>query len=171
MFEYSLVDVAGMLYEQPNALKYWIRWLGLANMICLFFVWKHKQARWVAVAMLVVAVANIPMAMALGLVKALSIPHLVAWIPLTIYLAVEVRERKIIPSSAFGIWVLILMVTNTISVVFDIRDSIEYVAGDRAILAMSGISIPYYTLAAILLSIVAMAVYCRINPFAKKAAD
>lgn len=168
MFEYSLADVAGMLYEQPDALKYWIRWLGLANMACLFFAWKHKQARWVAIAMLVVAIANIPMAMALGLVKGLSIPHLVAWVPLTVYLAMEIRNNKVSIGSAFGIWVLVLMVTNTISIVFDIRDSVEYIAGDRAIIAMSGISVPYVTITAIVLSIIGLAYYCRLSVFANK---
>lgn len=161
MFEYSLADVAEMLYQQPNVLKYWIRWLGIMNMACLFFVWKHKQARWVAVSMFIVLIANIPIGMALGLVKALAIPHLFAWIPLIAYLIIQVRNGQVDLKSIFGVWVIVLIVTNTISVIFDIRDTIEYIAGDRGIVSVSSANIPYFMFAIILVSLVLLAIYCR----------
>lgn len=169
MFEYSLADVAGMLYQQPNILKYWVRWLGITNMACIFFVWKHKQARWVAVSMGFVMIANIPIAMALGLVKALAIPHLFAWIPLVAYLAMQVRNGKVDIKSTFGVWVLILIVTNTISVIFDVRDTVEYLAGDRGIVAVSSANIPYLMFGIILVSIVALAFYCKPNSLARES--
>ena len=161
MFEYSLAEVAAMLYEQPNVLKYWVRWLGVTNMACIFFVWEYTQARWVGVAMLFVLLANIPIGMALGLVKALAIPHLFAWIPLLVYLLIQVRNGQIDLKSIFGVWVLVLIVTNTISVIFDVRDTVEYIAGDRGIVAVSSASIPYFMCAVILVSLALMAVYCR----------
>ena len=169
MFEYSLGNVAEMLYQQPDILKYWIRWLGVMNMACIFFVWKHYQARWVAVAMLIVIAANVPIAMALGLVKALAIPHLFAWIPLVVYLAMQVRKGKVQTKSIFGIWVLMLMVTNTVSIIFDIRDTVEYIAGDRGIVAISSANIPYAMLAVCLVSVAALAFYCKPNSLVQES--
>jgi hypothetical protein len=106
--------------------------------------------------------------MALGLVKALAIPHLFAWIPLVAYLAMQVRNGQIDIKSIFGVWVLILIVTNTISVIFDIRDTVEYIAGDRGIVAVSSANIPYFMFAVILVSVTALAVYCKPKPLVRK---
>lgn len=169
MFEYSLGNVAEMLYQQPDILRYWIRWLGVMNMVCILFVWKHTQARWAAVAMLFVVAANVPIAMALGLVKALAIPHLFAWVPLVAYLAMQVREGKLQTKSIFGVWVLTLMVTNTVSIIFDIRDTVEYIAGDRGIVSVSSANIPYAMFAVCLVSVAALAYYCKPNSFAQES--
>ena len=69
------------------------------------------------------------------MVKALSIPHLVVWIPLVAYLAMELRSGRVERRKPFGTWCLVVMLTNLVSVVFDLRDGAEYLLGDHAIVA------------------------------------
>ena len=134
MFEYTIVEVRQQFLSLPIGIVLWVRWLGLANLSGVVF-WRRRQARWVLAAMAFIILTNGPMLLALGLVKALSIPHLVVWLPLTAYLAMELRSGRVEHGKPFGIWCLVVMLTNLISVVFDLRDGAEYLLGDHAIVA------------------------------------
>jgi len=66
--------------------------------------------------------------------KVLSIPHLIAWGPLEIYLLMLLAGsdfRAEAGALELGLAVL-LVVVNGISLAFDVMDSAKWVAGDRA---------------------------------------
>jgi hypothetical protein len=66
--------------------------------------------------------------------KVLSIPHLIAWGPLQIYLLVLMADsgfRAEAGALELGL-ALLLLVINGISLVFDVIDSAKWLTGDRA---------------------------------------
>jgi len=83
----------------------------------------------------VVLVTNGPLLwMYRGMNKILSIPHLIAWAPLEIYLLMLLTDsgfRAEAGDVELGLAVLLLTI-NGISLVFDVIDSAKWMAGDRA---------------------------------------
>ncbi len=162
MFEYSIAEVSAQLYGQPLGLVMWVRWLGLVNlMIALFFIRNHVPARWVLAAMLFIMATNIPMSMSLGLVKVLGIPHIIAWLPLVIYLANLFRIGAVELKSKLGIWLAAVIATDITSIVFDVRDGVEYILGDRAIVNVDSSQMPYITLVVLAASLAVAFIYSR----------
>ncbi|KZX77158.1 hypothetical protein A3717_21360 [Alcanivorax sp. HI0013] len=69
-----------------------------------------------------------------GMNKVLSIPHLIAWGPLVIYLLMLLSEsgfRADASRMELGLAALLLAI-NGISLMFDLVDSAKWLAGDRA---------------------------------------
>jgi hypothetical protein len=164
MFEavYTFTEAREQLYALPLAMVLWVRWLGLVNLVGPLFFLRRPQARWVLAAMLFVMITNTSMMYfgGSGLVKALSIPHLIVWVPLVVYLANQFRTGKVEIGSAFGIWLFAVMVTNFVSSVFDFRDGAEYLLGDRGVVTLDPTAAPpYVTLSAMAVLGVVMLAY------------
>jgi len=158
MFEYTPADIANQLAALPPVLFIWLRALAVVNMASILFL-RRVQARWVLAAMLFIGVTNVPIFLAFGLVKLGSIPHLI-WIPLIIYLAREFRLGQINIKTGFGVWCLVVMLVDLVSIVFDVRDSVQYLMGDQAPMAIDpNAALPYFTLTAIAVSVVALLAY------------
>ena len=97
----------------------------LCLLLSLLFVWKQAAARWV----LALTVLTVPLGVMIfvlsGNVHLLGLAHLILWTPLLIYLLKNVGNRSgFNPQSLFGIWVMLLIATIGISLVFDVRDVI-----------------------------------------------
>ena len=135
MFEYTPADIANQISNLPLLLSGWLRVMGIVNLASLFFL-RHIQARWVLAAFVFIAATNVPIFLSYGLVKLGSIPHLIVWIPLIIYLAHEFRCGRIEVKSIFGVWTVCVMAVVLISVVFDVRDAVQYLQGDHAPMAI-----------------------------------
>ena len=158
MFEYTPADIANQLSELPPILFVWLRTLAVVNMASIVFL-RRIQARWVLAAMLFIGVTNIPIFLAFGLIKLGSIPHLI-WIPLIIYLAREFRFGQIDIKTGFGVWCLVVMLVDLVSIVFDVRDSVQYLMGDHAPMAIDpNAALPHFTLTAIAVSVAAVLAY------------
>ncbi|MGI9327043.1 MAG: hypothetical protein ACR2PZ_17630 [Pseudomonadales bacterium] len=154
MFEYTPADIANQIASQPLLVAIWLRVLGVVNLASAFFL-RRVQARWVLGAFLFIAATNIPIFLSSGLTKLGSVPHLIVWIPLIIYLAREFRSGHIEFKSSFGIWCVIVLLVNLISVVFDVRDSIQYLQGDHEPMTVDpNAEAPIMTLLAIVASII-----------------
>ena len=104
MFEYSLVDIQQQLASLADALIYWVRWLGIINLWAALLFIRRRQTQWVLVSIVFVMATNIPLALTFGLVKIVSIPHLLVSIPLIVYLAKELRSGRVEQPSFFGTW-------------------------------------------------------------------
>ena len=63
-----------------------------------------------------------------GFTRILGLGHIL-WIPLVGYLVLRLAHHP--PTDPFGIWLRVVVVTDAISLVFDITDVIRYVKGDR----------------------------------------
>ncbi len=87
-----------------------------------------------AIAAAVVMLTNGPLTYYYGgMNRALSIPHLLAWIPLQAYLIHHLYQQQGIAIApveyAYGVSVLVV---NGISLIFDVIDSWRWLAGERA---------------------------------------
>lgn len=97
-----------------------------------FLMLDTPTGRWTAVAALFVAATNLPiMAAYCGMNRAMSIPHLIAWIPLEIFLVLLLLKGKIVFSDPGFFFTVAVIVINGISLVFDAADSWRWWQGER----------------------------------------
>jgi hypothetical protein len=102
---------------------YWMNWMMLVFALSVLFAWKHKAARWVIAAF----VLTIPFALFIfgrsGEVDMIGLAHIIVWSPLAYYLIQkEIRTKKFKAKSCYGVWLILLVATILISLVFDVRD-------------------------------------------------
>ena len=131
MFEYTVAEISSQIRSLPLVLSLWLRFLGALNLSSVLLL-RRRQARWVFGAILFIIATNVPIFLSFGLVKLGSIPHLFVWIPLVIYLAKQVRSGQVDIKKPFGMWCFALMILNLVSIVFDMRDGVQYLLGDHA---------------------------------------
>jgi hypothetical protein len=105
-----------VLASQSLPIKAWLIWMFLVNVSSLIFI-KHKFARWVAAAMLANMIAMNLLLRFYGPGEHISIPHIIIWTPLMVYLAL-VRD-KWMQMSPLGVWVSLLVVTDVVSLAMD----------------------------------------------------
>ena len=63
----------------------------------------------------------------------LGIPHLIFWTPLAAYLlsANVVRRTNFSAKSAYGTWIILILITVIISLLFDVRDVALTLTGNK----------------------------------------
>ena len=76
---------------------------------------------------------QMPLLRTVGLTNLLSLTHLLAWGPLTLYLLHELHERGIPMKSPLAIWAMIASATAIVSLIFDIRDFGRWIGGERGV--------------------------------------
>ena len=112
------------------AVKVWMDWMLLIFAASLVFVWKYPAARWALGAFVLSALLGLAIFTLTREPHLIGISHVVLWGPLSVYLYKQVVSRpQFKPKSLFGIWVLLLLGTIVISLVFDIRDIILVLFG------------------------------------------
>jgi hypothetical protein len=116
------------ILEEPLWLQAWVGWLMVANLASLAF-WKQREARvvfWIFLAnvifMSVLCEIN-------GYNRLLGLSHVVFWTPLLVYLIR--RLPRMDRASSFGQWIVILILTDTASLLIDYADVTRYILGDR----------------------------------------
>ncbi len=127
-------DIWRSLRSLPLWVQVWVVGILVLVNILPFFLLDTRVGMAGALAALFVAATNGPLIWIYrGMNKVLSIPHLIAWGPLEIYLLMLLADsgfRAEAGALELGLAVL-LVVINGISLVFDVMDSIKWVAGDR----------------------------------------
>ncbi len=116
----------------PPLVQYWMNWMMLVFVLSIVFVWNRKPARYVLLSF----VLTMPVAMLVfyltATVHLLGIAHLLVWGPLFYYLySVEIKPQGLAFNSPYSIWLLLLMATIAISLVFDIRDLVLVLLGSK----------------------------------------
>lgn len=105
-----------VLAAQPGGMRLWLGWMFAVNFSSLFFL-RRVAARWVLAA----AIANaVSMRILLGLYGTghhLSLPHVVFWTPLLVYLSI--KRYSLVERSPFGVWFVCLFVTDATSLALD----------------------------------------------------
>jgi len=114
------------------AVQIWMYWMMLVFAISLLFVWKYKAARIVLVSFIL----TMPVALLIfnlsKSVHLIGIAHLIIWGPLAFFLIkYELKRSSFSFKSAYGVWVMLLLGTIAISLVFDIRDIILVMLGEK----------------------------------------
>lgn len=128
------------IWQSFRSLPLWVQvWVGLilfpANMASLLMLqtWAGVVAAW---AFLFVCATNLPiMYIERGLGRLMAIPHLIAWIPLQVALALrlsgEVGGTAPVGLELGFIWML--LVINGISLAFDLVDTVRWFRGEREV--------------------------------------
>ena len=102
------------------------------------FLTHYETGFWVAVLGAVGVLVNIPILFLNGgMSKVLAIPHLIFWISLHIILV----NRLFGPTEMGGFeknYLIIILVINTISLIFDINDANEWRKGNRDVVGFEG---------------------------------
>jgi hypothetical protein len=117
------LDLSAEILRQPVPLQLWMGWMVLLNLIVPFFFWRRIEGRVVPAVFLVNALIMSQLYAAWGYGKHLGLAHVV-WIPLIGWLAARHRSVAAL-GGGFAVWVLVLIVTDSVSLVLDTRDVLQ----------------------------------------------
>ena len=127
-FFISILHVMGIVILRFRAIpRVWAIWLMTVNLACVAFI-THIEGQ---VALAAAGVATLCMAAVyqrFGFTRILGVFH-AAWIPMLAWLAT--RWDIIQQDQALATWVVLVIVTNTISLVVDATDVTRFLKGER----------------------------------------
>lgn len=105
------------------AVQMWMNWMLVIFAASLLFVWKHTAARYALGAFVLSAVLGLLIFTMTGEPFLIGLSHILVWGPLAVYLyRTEYKRPGFRPKTVYGVWVLLLLATIVISLVFDVRD-------------------------------------------------
>jgi hypothetical protein len=169
MFEYTFSDLKDQLISLPILFRLWFYWLGLIILIPPFAFLRHRQGKVTAIYSIIFIPIQLLLLKAAGISYLISFLHLALWIPLIFYLLNELKNDRINLLSPIGIWSLLAVLTLNISLIFDIRDSIRWLAGARGIIEPAPtIYLPWVIIPGIILAIVLSMIYIFRSNASKK---
>jgi hypothetical protein len=105
-----------VLAAQSMPMKAWLAWMFAINLSSVFFL-RHIPARWVLAATAANVISTQLLLTLYGTGHHLSLPHVVFWTPLLIYLFS--RRNALMGWSPFGVWCVVLFLTDITSLVLD----------------------------------------------------
>jgi len=120
------------IWSSFRALPTWVQvWVGLLlvpiNMIAILFV-DQPSGVWIAILAIGAMTLNMPvMLYDRGFSKLMAFPHLIPWTVLVLWIVFA----RPVGSPAYDTYLWILLITNTISLGFDIPDAVNWWKGDR----------------------------------------
>ena len=114
------------LAKQPLWVSVWVAVLALVNIASLFF-WPVFLAKVIFVTFMLSAVAMMALYSYFGFAKILGIGH-IFWVILLPYILLQVAHTD----GAFFVYLVVLSVILTVSLVFDAIDIWKYFHGERA---------------------------------------
>ncbi len=117
----------GML-RMPFHWQLWLLVLVTANVIGPLIFLDHVEARIVLGTILASMMLMVFLTARFGFTRILGLGHIL-WIPMLLFLFT--RLGHIPATDAYGIWIRVLMVLNTVSLVIDAVDVGRYMTGDR----------------------------------------
>lgn len=129
-----VIDIKDSFLRLPRPVAIWTAAILMpVNMIALFFL--GQPFGWLVALLAVGALmANLPiMLRARGLTTAMGAPHVVAWIPLLALIVFLLIARFDDLSTAFTVYLVVLFVTNAVSLYYDIPDTQRLLKGDETV--------------------------------------
>ena len=111
---------------QSPPVQAWLAWMFLVNFSSVFFL-RRVQARWTAAAMACNLAGMQALVRLYGAGHHLSLPHIVFWSPLLVYLFLQ--RRHILEKTPFGIWACLMIATDGASLLLDYRAVFKWLAG------------------------------------------
>ena len=110
----------------------WINWMVLIFLLSIIFVWRHKTARYVLLAIILTGPIGYLVWSLTGKVHLIGIAHLIVWFPMAVYLYFnEFKQENFKWKSVYGVWLILLVTTIIISLVFDVRDIALVLMGQK----------------------------------------
>ena len=128
-----LLDCARSFLALPRWVRIWVAGALAPANAAPFFLLHTPSGRAAAVASLFVVASNVPIMLhQRGMSRLMSLPHLMAWIPLCLVLVDRLAVGETLTQAE---WVLAvgLLVINGISLAFDGVDTLRWFAGNREV--------------------------------------
>ena len=118
--------------SMPAWVQVWVFILAAVNVACVAFL-DSAVGQATAAAGILVLLTNTPILLYYGgMNRALAIPHLFAWIPLCVFLALQLSgEPAAQMSQPVRNYAIAVLVVNGISLAFDVFDSLRWLKGER----------------------------------------
>ena len=116
------------ILRMPMGVQLWLLVLMIANMVVPLFFFGRLEARVVLLTFLANFLLMVILTALAGFTRLLGAGH-VLWIPLLVFLLTRTDQFDV--HSPFGIWLVVLMVVNSISLILDAIDVYRYVSGER----------------------------------------
>lgn len=133
-----MLDRLLTIWRSYRSLPLWVQvWVGgilVPANAAAFALTNTPSGHWAAWAAAFVVATNVPiMWMEQGMSKLMSVPHLVAWIPLQVFLALRLTDAagSAPLEQVEFVLALMLLVVNGISLAFDALDSLKWWRGER----------------------------------------
>ena len=124
-----LLEFFGVVYLRFRPVpRLWCVWLVGVNAACLIFI-THIEAQAVLAVTAVAVVAQTLIYGRIGFTRILGAVHIL-WVPMFAWMAT--RLDTIAAEPALAQWLLVLLVTNLVSLAVDTTDSIRFLRGERA---------------------------------------
>jgi hypothetical protein len=115
------------VYQQPLWLQLWLTWLMIVNTVSLAFL-RHVEGR---VTFIVWALNGISMMAAFAVIgwsRGLGIVHVIWWTPLLVWLYHRFRHHP--PQGLFRVWLILLVISDGVSLIIDYVDTVRYLSGN-----------------------------------------
>jgi hypothetical protein len=107
----------------PQWVQYWMNWMIFIFLVSVVFVWKFKAARYVFASLILTMPVGMWVFYVTQNAHLLGIAHLIIWAPLLFALVkYEIKQDDFRFASIYGVWLSLVMITISVSLVFDIRD-------------------------------------------------
>jgi hypothetical protein len=107
----------------------WIGLLGVVNLVGPLFFLGSLEARVILAALIIGAAVQLLIVSRLGYVRLLGVGHVVAWVPLLLWLVP--RLAALDPRTPFGRWLFAVVIIDLASLAIDFVDVARYLAGER----------------------------------------
>lgn len=116
----------------PQWIHYWMRWMLFIFLTAVVFVGKHKASRYVLLTFVLTMPVGVLVFYITSHAHLLGIAHLILWTPLLFGLIKhEIKREDFSFKTIYGLWLGLLMMTISISLVFDIRDIVMVLLGHK----------------------------------------
>ncbi|HKA66088.1 MAG TPA: hypothetical protein VKD00_10310 [Methyloceanibacter sp.] len=131
-FLMRMLEIFGVIFLRFRPVpRLWCVWLVGVNVACLWFI-THIEAQVVLAVTAIAVAAQTLIYQLIGFTRILGTTH-VLWVPMFAWMAT--RIDTIIGQPALANWLVVLFVTNMVSMVVDTIDAVRFLCGERA---------PYY---------------------------
>ena len=131
-FLMRMLEIFGVIFLRFRPVpRLWCVWLVGVNVACLWFI-THIEAQVVLAVTAIAVAAQTLIYQLIGFTRILGTTH-VLWVPMFAWMAT--RIDTIIGQPALANWLVVLFVTNMVSMVVDAIDAVRFLRGERA---------PYY---------------------------
>ncbi len=130
------IDMVLDIWRSFRAMPLWVQvWVFVilvpVNMFSVVY-WAEPNGVWIAVlAIGAMALNGVIMLVERGFSKAMALPHVVIWTPLVIWIGWMLVEGDV--AAGFGLYLVVLLVVDLISLAFDFKDTKDWLAGERSV--------------------------------------
>jgi hypothetical protein len=116
------------ILRMPFPWQLWTLLLVSLNLVLPLFFLGRLEAQLTLVAIAVSMLLMTGLTAVSGFSRLVGLGHIV-WVPLVAFLATRLSETP--ANDIYGVWLRVLLVANSLSLVIDFLDVLRYVAGDR----------------------------------------